>query len=115
MHEDLSDQRVSYEQGTLEEKAVLRNPFEQFKKWYDEASAHKEIKEPNAMILCTATKDGFPSARPVLLKVNSKQAFKLIDRNLMNMVSHSSPIMKAESPKKSRRIPEPPLYFTGKL
>ncbi len=113
MHEDLSDQRVSYEQGTLLEKSVSRNPFEQFKKWYDEASAHKEIKEPNAMILCTATKDGFPSARPVLLKVHLKQASKLIDRNLMKMVSYFSPIMKAESRKKSRRILEPPFAFTG--
>ena len=77
MHEDLSDQRVSYEQGKLEEKIVSRNPIEQFKKWYDEATTHKEIKEPNAMILCTATKDGFPSARPVLLKVKLQKYLQI--------------------------------------
>jgi len=69
MHEDLSDQRVSYEKGALDENIIRKNPIEQFKIWYDHAHDTKEIREANAMILCTADKDGFPSGRPVLLKV----------------------------------------------
>ncbi len=69
MHEDLSDERVSYEKGELSEKFLSKNPFEQFKWWIDEARGHKNIREANAMNLCTASKDGFPSGRPVLLKV----------------------------------------------
>ena len=75
MHEDLSDQRVSYEQGTLNENSISKNPFEQFKIWYDHAHATKEIREANAMVLCTASKDGFPSGRLVLLKEFDEDGF----------------------------------------
>lgn len=50
---------------------VKKNPIAQFKEWYDEASVTPGIVEANAMILCTATKDGIPSGRPLLLKVYS--------------------------------------------
>ncbi len=43
------------------------DPIRQFAKWYDEAIA-AGIPEPDAMTLATATKDGKPSARIVLLK-----------------------------------------------
>jgi len=67
--EDLSDQRVSYEIGTLTEDKINKDPFEEFDKWFLLAKATKEIREANAMILSTATKHGIPSGRPVLLKV----------------------------------------------
>lgn len=43
------------------------NPIKQFAKWYNEAIADG-IAEADAMTLATATKDGRPSARIVLLK-----------------------------------------------
>ena len=51
----------------LSEKDLARDPFLQFEKWFQEAEAAK-IAEPNALTLCTATREGKPSARTVLLK-----------------------------------------------
>jgi len=51
----------------LNKSDVDRNPIKQFAKWYDEATAFG-IAEADAMTLATATKDGRPSARIVLLK-----------------------------------------------
>ncbi len=51
----------------LNKSDVDRNPIRQFAKWYHEATAFG-IAETDAMTLATATKDGRPSARIVLLK-----------------------------------------------
>jgi pyridoxamine 5'-phosphate oxidase len=64
---DLTAVRKDYSLKVLDEKTVSSNPLYQFKIWYDEASA-AEIDEVNAMTLCTADKEGKPSARIVLLK-----------------------------------------------
>lgn len=53
--------------GDLREESILKNPFEQFKMWFEEA-AKGGIDEYNAMTLATSTKSGHPSARIVLLK-----------------------------------------------
>lgn len=47
--------------------APLSEPFAQFATWMEEAQA-SEPNDPNAMTLATATPDGRPSARTVLLK-----------------------------------------------
>jgi len=52
----------------------LNDPFELFKKWFDEAK-NKEINDPNALALGTANKDGIPSVRMVLLKGFDKNGF----------------------------------------
>jgi pyridoxamine 5'-phosphate oxidase len=43
------------------------SPFAQFQDWFAEAEK-TEAKDPNAMIVATATPDGHPSARAILLK-----------------------------------------------
>jgi pyridoxamine 5'-phosphate oxidase len=63
----LADLRKDYSLAGLTEKDLAREPFRQFEKWFQEAEAAK-IAEPNAMTLCTATREGRPSARTVLLK-----------------------------------------------
>jgi len=63
----LADLRKDYSMAGLLEKDLARDPFRQFEKWFQEAQAAK-IHEPNAMTLSTATRDGRPSARTVLLK-----------------------------------------------
>lgn len=63
----LADLRKDYSLAGLVEKDLARDPFRQFEKWFAEAEAAK-IAEPNAMVLTTATRDGRPSARTVLLK-----------------------------------------------
>ena len=50
------------------------NPIKQFAKWFGEAAA-AEIRDVNAMSLATATADGMPSARIVLLKGISDRGF----------------------------------------
>merc|ERR1711997_244189 len=47
---------------------VSKEPYEQFKNWFDIAKSTPGIEEANAMCLATATKTGLPSARYVLLK-----------------------------------------------
>ena len=63
----LADLRKDYSLAGLLEKDLARDPFRQFDKWFQEAGAAK-IDEPNAMTLSTATRDGRPSSRTVLLK-----------------------------------------------
>ena len=64
---DLADLRKDYALAGLLEKDLARYPFQQFEKWFQEAEAAKVV-EPNAMTLATATADGRPAARTVLLK-----------------------------------------------
>jgi len=63
----LADLRKDYSLAGLTEKELARDPFRQFEKWFQEAGAAK-IPEPNAMVLTTATREGRPSVRTVLLK-----------------------------------------------
>ena len=63
----LSDLRKEYIRAGLDESDADPDPIEQFRKWFDEALA-ADLHEPNAMTLATATPDGYPSARIVLLK-----------------------------------------------
>jgi len=58
----------------LNEEDVDPNPFKQFEKWFSEAEKVVPIL-PNAMTLATATKDGVPSARVVLLKGFDERGF----------------------------------------
>lgn len=59
--------RKEYEQAALEEAGIDRDPIRQFAAWYDAAVA-SGVPEPEAMTLSTATPDGHPSARIVLLR-----------------------------------------------
>ena len=52
----------------------LDDPFELFKKWFDEAKKN-EINDPNALALGTTSKTGIPSVRMVLLKSFDKNGF----------------------------------------
>ncbi len=63
----IANLRQEYSSQTLLESEVAALPIEQFEKWWQQA-LKSEIVEPNAMILSTASKDGMPSARVMLLK-----------------------------------------------
>ncbi|MCZ6775166.1 MAG: pyridoxamine 5'-phosphate oxidase family protein, partial [Ignavibacteria bacterium] len=58
----------------LDERTLDPDPIKQFQRWFDEALA-ANLKLPEAMTLATATKDGKPSARMVLLKHVDEQGF----------------------------------------
>lgn len=67
---NVSSMRVEYKQGTLDPDSVERDPFAQFKAWFQDAMDSKLFREVNAMTVSTVSKDGFPSSRIVLLKVS---------------------------------------------
>ena len=67
MPRKLSDLRKEYTRAGLHESEVAPDPVEQFRRWFDEALA-ADLHEPNAMTVATATPEGRPSARVVLLK-----------------------------------------------
>jgi pyridoxamine 5'-phosphate oxidase len=58
----------------LNKRDADSNPFRQFQLWFTEAEAAVPIL-PNAMTLATATPEGVPSARVVLLKSFDEQGF----------------------------------------
>ncbi|RPI73791.1 MAG: pyridoxamine 5'-phosphate oxidase [Ignavibacteriales bacterium] len=58
----------------LTKSSVEKNPFKQFELWYD-IILKSNIKEPTAIILATATRDGKPSVRTVLLKEFNEDGF----------------------------------------
>ncbi len=64
---DLADLRQPYNVPGLFEAELLDSPFDQFQMWFTQAKM-SGIKEPNAMTLATASAEGTPDARIVLLK-----------------------------------------------
>ena len=63
----LSGLRKEYRRERLDEATAADDPFTLFEEWFAEA-AQSGLVEPNAMTLATATPEGKPSARVVLLK-----------------------------------------------
>ncbi|MDM9379974.1 pyridoxamine 5'-phosphate oxidase [Chlorogloeopsis sp. ULAP01] len=74
MEKTLADLRKDYTLQGLSENDIDPNPFIQFQKWFDQALA-AQLPEPNAMTVATATPDGKPSARMVLLKDFDERGF----------------------------------------
>jgi pyridoxamine 5'-phosphate oxidase len=70
----LSDLRKEYMLHGLSEADLAPDPFAQFQAWFDTALA-AGLPEPNAMTLATATPDGRPSARMVLIKGVDSRGF----------------------------------------
>lgn len=67
MTTDLSGLRNEYRRGKLDKQHIDPDPVVQFRAWMKEAVT-AGVDEPTAMTLATATSDGKPSARIVLLK-----------------------------------------------
>ncbi|MCO8042158.1 pyridoxamine 5'-phosphate oxidase [Acinetobacter bohemicus] len=64
---DLSELRLNYQKGELHEDLVNPNPHLQFLQWFNHAlEAH--LHEPYAMSLATASAQGRPHVRTVLLR-----------------------------------------------
>lgn len=66
--------RQEYRRAGLGEADVAAEPFAQFARWFGEA-VRGELREPNAMTVATATPEGVPSARIVLLKSWDERGF----------------------------------------
>lgn len=74
MNSSIADLRKDYSSQSLLETDIEKNPFDQFEKWWTQA-VNSQIEEPNAMTLATASADGMPSARIMLLKGFDKNGF----------------------------------------
>jgi pyridoxamine 5'-phosphate oxidase len=70
----IADIRKDYKLKSLSENDVAADPVEQFGRWWNEA-VQSELEEVNAMTLATATADGRPAARIVLLKDYNEEGF----------------------------------------
>jgi len=66
--------RSEYERGALSRSNLKPDPFDQFAAWFGEACQSKVV-EPNAMSLATASADGRPLVRTVLLKSYDTRGF----------------------------------------
>ncbi len=64
---DLTTLRREYSLATLDVADVDPDPLVQFRTWFADAE-RAAVPEPNAMTLATATREGLPGARIVLLK-----------------------------------------------
>ena len=67
--------RRSYARGRLEEADLAADWVTQFTRWFAEAVASGRLSEPNAMVVATATPDGQPSLRTVLLRGVDERGF----------------------------------------
>ena len=70
----IADLRKEYMKETLSEHDVEKDPFQQFGKWWTEI-LETSADEANAMTLATATPEGLPTARIVLLKGYDRNGF----------------------------------------
>lgn len=66
--------RQEYAAQVLLEEDLAPDPIQQFHKWWQQV-IDSQITEPNAMTLATASTDGMPTARVVLLKGFDEEGF----------------------------------------
>ena len=74
MNTDKLRREYSTHKGNLLEENVLPDPFTQFERWFADAVDAK-LDLPDAMTVATATKDGVPSARMVVLRGFDERGF----------------------------------------
>ncbi|MGW1766793.1 pyridoxamine 5'-phosphate oxidase [Streptomyces sp. NPDC002073] len=66
--------RKQYRSEIVAESGLAADPMDQFAAWFQQA-ADANLFEPNAMVVATATPDGRPSSRTVLLKQFDARGF----------------------------------------
>jgi pyridoxamine 5'-phosphate oxidase len=74
MPASIADLRREYHRARLDETDVSHDPIVQFARWFAEAE-EVQARDANAMTLATATPEGAPSARIVLLKAFDERGF----------------------------------------
>lgn len=74
MTPSIADIRKDYAALSLHESDVAPDPIAQFSTWWQQV-LNSEVIEPNAMTVATASADGLPAARIILLKGFSPEGF----------------------------------------
>jgi pyridoxamine 5'-phosphate oxidase len=102
----IAELRKEYTLAGLLEEDADRDPIQQFDRWMREATAtmDPQLFEPTAMTLSTATPDGLPAARIVLLKHYDADGFCFFT----NYQSHKGQEL-ADNPRAALTIFWPPL------
>lgn len=59
--------RVEYEAAGIDPAGMSDHPHQEFQSWFD-AAVEAGVNQPNAFVLATATPEGGPAARAVLMK-----------------------------------------------
>jgi len=72
---DIARLRKEYTLHGLHRKDLVPDPIQQFRTWFEEAVRLAGDREPNAMTLATADRQGRPAARIVLLKGFDERGF----------------------------------------
>ncbi|MFA1548767.1 pyridoxamine 5'-phosphate oxidase [Actinomadura chokoriensis] len=88
----------------MSESALPADPLALFAAWFADTHA-SGLAEPNAMVLATASGDGVPSARIVLLKGYGARGFRFFT----NLTSHKGRDL-AENPRAALVFPWHPLH-----
>lgn len=73
---EVTSMRRTYKGARLDSGSMPSDPMEQFQLWLKEAIECEHEPEPNAMTLATASADGIPNARMVLLKGVDERGFR---------------------------------------
>ena len=94
--EEIADIRHDYGKFKLDEKSICKNPFDQFKIWFDDAVA-AQFTDPNAMTLSTVASTGRPSSRIVLLKGYDETGFYFQTGGMKKLVPELRSNPKAEA------------------
>ncbi len=71
--DELRNDHSNFNKGKIEDFSI-KNPFDLFSSWYEEAF-QKKVNEPNAFSLSTVSKEGSPSSRIVYLKELMNEKF----------------------------------------
>jgi pyridoxamine 5'-phosphate oxidase len=72
---DIARLRKEYTLHGLHRKDLVPDPIQQFRIWFEESVQAAADREPNAMTLATADRQGRPAARIVLLKGFDERGF----------------------------------------
>ena len=86
---DIHNLREEYTQAKLNQKDLKKDPFKQFELWFQHA-CNAELQEPNAMVLATASAQGEPLARTVLLKYFDSDGFVFFTNYESRKADHMS-------------------------
>jgi pyridoxamine 5'-phosphate oxidase len=86
IREEVARRRQEYESAGLEPDEMADDPYSEFEQWFAGALA-VELYEPSAFVLATASADGLPSARAVLMKDFSEEGL-VFYTNLYSRKSH---------------------------
>ncbi len=76
MTQSLAEMRRDYTRAGLDETQAPDEPLSLFHRWFEEARQTEQLPvEPNAMMLATVDRQGFPHCRVLLLKALDERGF----------------------------------------